>query len=53
MTKEEKAVIRVAMALCKVGGGFCFKDDLTISNKRVGRRLEYACAALQSKRRRK
>ena len=46
MTKEEKAVVRAAVALCNAGRGFCFKDDSTISSTTIGKRLEYAVARL-------
>jgi hypothetical protein len=49
-TPEKERVVRAAVALCKAGKGFCFRDDLMISDKRIGRRLEYACAALARRR---
>ena len=46
----ERRVITAAVKLCDAGGGFCFKDDLKISDQRIGRRLEYAVAALKDAR---
>ena len=53
-TDTEKRVVRAAIALCNAGKGFCFKDDLTISDVNIGKRLERAVAAhARAKRRRR
>ena len=46
MTKAEEKVIRAAIALCKAGHGFCFKDDGKINSVKLGKRLEYAVCEL-------
>jgi hypothetical protein len=46
MDKRKERVVKLAMKLCAAGKGFCFKDDLTISDVNIAKRLERACAAL-------
>ncbi len=46
----EKRVIAAAMALCKAGKGFCYRDDRQISDMKIGQRLERACANLKKAR---
>lgn len=52
MTKQERAVIEAAIALCKAGKGFCWKHGGIISSTKIGTRLEKAVAALAKARRR-
>ncbi len=41
-TPEKERVYRAAMALC-AESGFCYRDDMKISNARIAKRLEAAC----------